>query len=411
MSINDWIEREAVETDPNDPAGLDPLIGLVDDSVEMLAIGEPMHGDETFLRLRNTLFRRLVETRGYSAIAVESSYPRGRIANEFVARQRSNSYDDIRSAGFSHGFGELTANRELVEWMRSYNSDPSNETKLQFYGFDSPTEMMYSDSPRQLLTVTLDYAVSVDPAEFRPRRNRIERLVGDDAAWENTEANLDPSKSIGGSANAQTLRLELEDLIAALRIRRPELVAKSDADRYLEAEHCASAARHLLTYHAAVARQSEHRLAELLGMRDLIMADNLAYIANRERGRGRVLVFAHNSHLKRGEAQWQLGPQLLKWWPAGAQLNQIMGLRYAVIGVGVGTWEPQGVGQPEEGTLEAVLSPPAGRMKCVATHLGRHLPTDEVVALPARSGSHSNPSYFPFTPASLTDFDYLVVMN
>ena len=51
MSIHDWLQQDAVETDPNDPAGLDPLIGLVDDSVELLGIGEPMHGDETFLRL------------------------------------------------------------------------------------------------------------------------------------------------------------------------------------------------------------------------------------------------------------------------------------------------------------------------------------------------------------------------
>jgi erythromycin esterase-like protein len=411
MSINDWIEREAVEAAPNEPAGLDQLIGLVDNSIEMLGIGEPMHGDEAFLRLRNSLFRRLVETRGYSAIAVESSYPRGRIANEFVMGHRPDSCNDVSSLGFSHGFGELAANRELVEWMCSYNTDPSHGTKLQFYGFDAPTEMMYSDSPRQLLDVVLDYAVSVEPAEFGPRRERIINLIGDDAAWENTEANMDPSKSIGGSANAQALRLELEDLITALRIRRPELVARSDDDSYQEAEHCASLARQLLTYHASVARPSENRLTELLGMRDLMMADNLAYIVNRERRRGRVLVFAHNSHLKRGEAQWQLGPQLLRWWPAGAQMNQMMGDKYAVIGVGVSTWQSQGIGQPENGSLESRLSAPGGRMKCVATRLGRRLPADKIEELPTRTGSHSNPSYFPFTPASVMDFDYLVVLN
>jgi erythromycin esterase-like protein len=38
-------------------------------------------------------------------------------------------------------------------------------------------------------------------------------------------------------------------------------------------------------------------------LRDAIMADNLAYIVERERARGRVLAFAHNSHLQRGKAQ------------------------------------------------------------------------------------------------------------
>ena len=55
---------------------------------------------------------------------------------------------------------------------------------------------------------------------------------------------------------------------------------------------------------------SEQRLAELLGIRDAMMADNLAYIVSRERGRGNVLAFAHNSHLQRGKAQWQLGPDV-----------------------------------------------------------------------------------------------------
>ena len=33
----------------------------------------------------------------------------------------------------------------------------------------------------------------------------------------------------------------------------------------------------------------------------------VAYIVSHERGRGKVLVFAHNSHLQRGKAQWQFG--------------------------------------------------------------------------------------------------------
>jgi hypothetical protein len=35
---------------------------------------------------------------------------------------------------------------ELIEWMRRYNADPAHHVKLQFYGFDSPTEMVGSDS-------------------------------------------------------------------------------------------------------------------------------------------------------------------------------------------------------------------------------------------------------------------------
>src|SRR5207253_3676350 len=108
--------------------------------------------------------------------------------------------------------------------------------------------------------------------------------------------------------------------------------------------------------HAALARASGKRLVELLGIRDLMMADNLAYMVSRERGRGKLLAFAHNSHLKRGIAKWQLGPTALVWWPAGAHLDPMLGPRYAVIGSAVGVSDANGIGPPEASTLEARLT-------------------------------------------------------
>ena len=168
------------------------------------------------------------------------------------------------------------------------------------------------------------------------------------------------------------------------------------------------AARHLLNYHAALARTSDNRIAELLGIRDLSMADNLAYMVSRERGRGKVLAFAHNSHLKRGKAEWQLGTDLLIWRPAGSHLNEMLGPRYAVIGTAVGSSVANGIGQPEAGTLEARLTAMPEPALFIPTHKGQGLPASEIASLPTRFGSMKNPTYFPLTPQSFTDFDWLV---
>ena len=222
---------------------------------------------------------------------------------------------------------------------------------------------------------------------------------------------MDPTKSVGLSPEATALRIETEDLISELRIRRPELVAKSDESRYLEAVQYASVARQLLNYHAALAGKSSERLVELLGMRDALMADNLAYMVSRERGRGKVLAFAHNSHLQRGKSQWQLGTNLLTWWPAGAHLNEMFGPHYAVIGSAVGVSDANGIGQPEAGTLEARLTAVPGPARFIPTHKGQGLPTSEIAALPTRSGSMKNSTYFALTPQSFTDFDWLAVLD
>ena len=57
-------------------SSIDKVITLLGDAVELLGLRDAPHDDEDILMLRNRLFRRLVETHNYSAIAIESSFPR-----------------------------------------------------------------------------------------------------------------------------------------------------------------------------------------------------------------------------------------------------------------------------------------------------------------------------------------------
>ena len=414
-SIDEWIREAAISFDMALPESLhsavDRFVAALGDSVEIVGLGEPMHGAPEFLVFRNLLFRRLVETHGFRSIAVESSFPRGRLVNNYVngATPGPTSYDDVKESGFSHGFGRAAANHELVDWMRAYNAGSAAGTSLRFYGFDSPTEMMWTDSPRHLIEFVLNYLASKGNDD-EARRQRVQELLGNDAEWENQEAAFEPSKSLGLSPAANALRLEVEELVAIFDINRPEWLA-SDSDSYLEVVRYAELVRQLLTYHAAVARPSPQRIAHLLGLRDAMMADNLTHILSRERSRGRVLVFAHNSHLKRGPASWKLGPDLLEWWPAGAHLGATLGARYAVIGVGVGTSEENGIGTPEPRTLEALLTAAPGPQRLVPTHRGQAFNEGQFAALSTRSGSERNPGYFPLTTQSIAEFDWLAILD
>jgi erythromycin esterase-like protein len=414
-TLDDWISQESIPFSIDSPeilnASIDKVIASLDPSVELLGFGEAFHGGEEILILRNLLFQRLVEKHGYSAIAIESSFPRAHLVNEYIASRGSESYEAVQEIGFSHGFGKLDANRELVEWMKEYNADPSHRIKLHFYGFDSPTEMTVTDSPAQVLHFVLDYLASIDITSSKGYRKSIEPLLGNVSDWENPEAALDPTKAIGLSPAATALRIETEDLISELCARRPELVNKSDKTCYLEAMHYASLARQLLNYHAELARESKDRIAKLLSIREVMMANNLEYIVSRERGRGKVLVFAHNSHLKRGKVEWQLGANLLTWYPVGAHIDVIFGSRYTVIGSAVGVSKANGISQPEAGTLEARLTAVPGQGQFIPTHRSKGLLRSEIAALPTRSGSVKNPTYFPLTPQSFTDFDWLVIMD
>jgi erythromycin esterase len=413
-TLDDWIAHEAIpfslDSRPDFNAAVDTVIGALGDSVALLGFGEALHGGKELLVLRNQLFQRLVEAYGYSAIAIESSFPRGPIVNEYVLGHGPASYEAVQETGLSHGFGKFEANRELVEWMRHYNADPAHQRKLQFYGFDSPTDVT-TDSPRQTLHVALDYLSSVDSGSSQEYRNRIDPLLGQDSAWENPAAALDPTQAIGRSPEATALRIETEELISELCVRRPELVAKSDESRYLEAVHYAVVARQLLNFHATLAQTSDKRQERLLGIRAAMMAENLAYIVSREQGRGNVLVFAHNTHLKRGKVQWQWGNETVSWWPVGSHLHEMFGRRYVVIGSAVGESLANGIGQPEAGTLEARFTSAPGPVRFIPTHQGQGLPAEEIAALPMRSGSKKNRSYTELNAQSFTDFDWFAVLD
>lgn len=410
-SLSDWVAAEAIPFSLDDrnslEAAVDEIVAMLGEKLDVLGLGEPTHQIEAFLRFRNRVFQRLVERHGYTAIAVESSLPRGRLANEYVSGRKTMPFEEVIERGFSHQFGAMQANRELIEWMRAYNVEHA-DVPLRFDGFDGPMEMMYTDSPRTSFRFVLDYLASIDGPGVDARRKMIDELLGDDAPWETEQAAFDPSKSIGLSPAAQRLSAEAERMIRELRERRDELTAAGDESRYLEAVHDAKAARQLLAYHAIVATPGENRLNDVMSQRDLMQADNLKYIADREcRRGGKVLAFAHNSHLKLGRMEWQLGAQKIAWRPAGAHVRDMLGERYRVIGVGVGTMAAQHLGPPERGTLEALLTT-AGASHLIPTHLGRGLPADAIAAQAVRT----NPSagYFPFTATSYTDYDVLAVL-
>ena len=426
-TLEEWIARDAVpfSVNPADPSSkkfdsiVDQIVASLGDQVELLGFGEALHGGEDILTVRNRLFKRLVAAHGYSAISIESSFTRAWLVNEYVAGRGPATYDGlIGGRGFGQGVGEVEANRELVEWMRSYNADPTHKVKLSFYGFDVPTGATGIESPGPTLRFPLEYLSSIDSASGEEHRRKIEALLGQAQDWENPMAWADTAKAVGLSASATSLRIAIEDLISELRTRRPELVAKSSRERYLDALQGALVARQVSNMHASIARKSGEPVAGPRGVRDALMADNLAFAVERERGRGKVLAFAHNGHLQRGKSMWpccgqSYGPnqEVFTWWPAGSQLHDKFGPRYAVIGSGVGVSQENGIGEPEAGSLEARLTKRPGPALFIPTHRGQGLPAAEIAALPTRNGSMKNMTYTSLIPQSFTDFDYLCVID
>jgi erythromycin esterase-like protein len=371
---------------PLDGAGVSAFLRSLPAEPLLLGLGEARHFVGELGESRNEIFRHLVEHEGYRSFAIESDCLRGLVVDDYITTG-AGTLDDVMERGFSHDFGAWPANRELVRWMHAYNRE--HDEKLRFYGFDGPLEY-WAASPRQALTALYDLLDGPLPWA----RETLDTLLGPDDRWTNEATVMDPSQSIGRSADAQRLRLIADDLVALLDTQAPRLNAE-DGER---AALYARTAVGLLRYHHWMADTSPARVARLSGLRDAMMAANLRAVAEH----GPALVFAHNLHLQRNKSFMPLGDQLLEWWSAAAITATRLGDRYAFLASALGT---VGDHVPPPDTVEGILSTlPWDHSVIDARRLAK------AVARPAARVSHDF-AYFPLDPAQLHLIDGIVFLK
>ncbi|MFD4180254.1 erythromycin esterase family protein [Rhodococcus sp. NPDC058514] len=376
----------------DDPASLgravDDLLAARTEPPALLALGEPTHGIEAFPLLRNELLAHLVE-RGYRSIVLEIDMFAASVVDDYV-NGASADIDTVLATGFSHRFGGVPGNRELVEWLRAHNADRAPQDRVRFHGFDSPGDQTDIPSPRPALSAVEGYL----PAPLRPESARdLEALLGDDADWTNQAAMYEAS--IGDSDRARALRIVADDLASALRRAAPGLRA-ADPTGYDHALAHARTAKGLLRYHAAMAISGPDRIGTLLGLRAEMMAENLLAIVAQEQRRGPSLVFAHNVHLQRAPSSMQAGKGEVNWCSAGSIVGLDLGERYVFIATDANP-------ASDPGTLQGVLAEATARRALFPAQALRAALDPSIGA-----GTPIVPGHIPLGPADLDGADAVI---
>ncbi|WP_055603818.1 erythromycin esterase family protein [Streptomyces aureus] len=399
------------------------VMGLLRGRPRLLALGEPTHGVDALLGVRNELFRRLVEEEGYRTITIESDCMRGLLVDDYVTTG-AGTLDRVMERGFSHGWGASAANRELVRWMRAFNDGRPAADRIRFAGFDGPLEITGAESPREALTALHGYLSTRVDAELLHSTctmDTLDRLLGPDERWTNPAAMTDPSRSAGRSAEATELRLLADDLVALLDARAPHLIATSSRDDWDRARLYGRTATGLLRYHYWMADTSPSRMTRLVSLRDRMMADNLLAVAGADGdaaapgavgraarvGRAPVLVHAHNGHLQRHKSSMRMGGLPVEWWSAGAIVSAQLGEGYAFLATALGTIRHQGIDIPPQDTVEGLLY--AGPEECSVVD-ARGLAATFGDSPPAPRVSPWF-GYAPLDPAHLADVDGIVFVK
>ncbi len=117
----------------------DALLTLVGDA-RFVLLGEATHGTHEFYRERARITQRLIQEKGFSAIAIEGDWPDAYRVNQYVRGLGSDAGAEQALSGFTRFPRWMWRNtdvRDLVQWLRQYNAAlPPAAPRVGFYGLD-----------------------------------------------------------------------------------------------------------------------------------------------------------------------------------------------------------------------------------------------------------------------------------
>ena len=281
------VVREHAHRLSGDPSQYDALLEGIGDA-QIVLLGEATHGTHEFYRERSFITRRLIEEKGFAAVAVEADWPDAYRVNRYV-RGTSTDEDAVQSLG---DFGRFPTwmwrNADVLDfigWLRTHNDTQPADKRAGFYGLD-----LYS--LRASMQAVLAYLDKVDPdaASRARRRYGCFDQFGDEMQDYGYAANAGFHPSCEREVVTQLLELHRQRVAYASRDGR---VA---ADEFFQAEQNARLVRNAEEYYRTMFRGR----ADSWNLRDHHMVDTLQELVrfiDRTRPGARVVVWAHNSHL------------------------------------------------------------------------------------------------------------------
>ncbi|MGD8690306.1 MAG: erythromycin esterase family protein [Gammaproteobacteria bacterium] len=285
-----------------DAGDYDDLVEMAQDR-DFVLIGEATHGTLEFYRMRAEITRRLILEAGFDTVAVEADWPDAWRVNRFV--QGAGDDDAISSLADFERFPEwMWRNQEVlafVSWLATHNRRRTPEQRTGFYGLDLYSMYRSADA-------VIGYLDRVDPDQAAVARRRY---AGLDHVYDPQRYGYEAAFGLRADCREAVIRQLRE-----LRAHAGDYLA-GDGQPAIDAQFYAER-------NAEVVANAEHYYRAMFGsristwnLRDTHMSDTLFALADyrrRQTGKGRVVVWAHNSHLGDARAtqaaaggEWNLG--------------------------------------------------------------------------------------------------------
>lgn len=106
----------------------------IPENITIFSIGEAAHGCKEMQELKLSVFKEMVEKRGFTAFALEADYGECAEINRYIEGGEGSAEEMVQKFAFPIYHTKEMA--ELISWMREWNESAPEEKKVRFYGFD-----------------------------------------------------------------------------------------------------------------------------------------------------------------------------------------------------------------------------------------------------------------------------------
>jgi len=263
-------------------------MNLIGDA-RLVLLGEASHGTHEFYQQRALITQRLIQEKGFTAVAVEADWPDAYRVNRFV----KDASDDATAAEALGNFERFpmwmwrnTDVLEFTHWLRQFNDGlASDRPKVGFYGLDLYS--LYSS-----ISAVLQYLDQTDPAAAKRARDRYACFenFGEDSQNYGYAVSFGLSESCEQATISQLLELQRQGT------EQTPSDGPSAEEEFFDVEQNARLIKNAEAYYRSM---FQGRVSSW-NLRDRHMAETLDHLVahlDQPAQPAKIVVWAHNSHL------------------------------------------------------------------------------------------------------------------
>lgn len=265
----------------NDQA-FDTILDAIGDA-RIVLLGEATHGTSEFYKVRAALSKRLIQEKGFSAIAVEGDWPSAQGVNRYVKGfdEEGKSAHQVLSQSFNRWPTWMWANEEIaefVEWLKIENEGKEAATKTGFYGIDMYSLYESIDELLRILRENPQFQTDLELAKkafscFEPYNRMPEHYALSTAHF------TDECIS------------EVSSLLTT--IRSHEDLYSNEQEKDLNVTMNALVAKNAESYYRAMMQDD----AISWNIRDMHMVEAISELLNYHGEDAKIIVWEHNTHV------------------------------------------------------------------------------------------------------------------